>query len=138
MSRHARNTRRRAQRPSGGFTLVELLIVVTIIALLATMVLAAVHMARESARELKTKSTITKLHGILMDRYESFRTRRVSLALYSAKSGATPVEWMSSWNHHTLTATRSTPTAARSSSDSLSWARLAFSSQRGSDTPFWS
>lgn len=70
-------SRKREKVGHGGFTMVELLVTVTIIAMLAVMALGAVHMARESAREIKTKSTIAKLHRIIMTRYESYRSRRV-------------------------------------------------------------
>jgi len=62
-----------------GFTLVELLVVVSVIAILAGLVLGALNAARQSAREAKTKATITKLHNIVMERYESYRTRRVPI-----------------------------------------------------------
>lgn len=88
MSRHVFITRRRTQRPSGGFTLVELLIVVTIIGIIAAMVLGAVHAARESARRLKTRSTITKLHAIIAEKYESYRTRRVPIDTSGLAPGA--------------------------------------------------
>ena len=60
-----------------GFTLVEMLITITIIGILAAGVLAALQGARETAKAAKTKSTITKLHYIIMARYDSYRTRRV-------------------------------------------------------------
>ena len=62
-----------------GFTLVELLVTVTIIGILAGVMLGAVQAARESARHVKTRSTITKLHAIVMEQYESYRTRRIPL-----------------------------------------------------------
>ena len=66
-------------RAARGFTLVELLVTVTIISILAAAMLGAVGAARESARHAKTKSTITKLHLIVMEQYESYRTRRIPL-----------------------------------------------------------
>jgi len=71
---------RKTEKVGGrGFTLVELLVTVTIIGILASIVLGAVQAARESARHVKTRSTITKLHSIVMERYESYRTRRVPI-----------------------------------------------------------
>lgn len=59
------------------FTLVELLVTITIIGLLAAMVLGALGAARESAREAATRATIAKLSNIIMKRYESYMTRRI-------------------------------------------------------------
>jgi len=63
-----------------GFTLTELLVVVTIIGILAAMVSGALIVARNSAREAATRATIAKLHNIIMAKYESYRTRRVPLS----------------------------------------------------------
>jgi prepilin-type N-terminal cleavage/methylation domain-containing protein len=60
-----------------GFTLVELLVVVTIIGILATVVLGGLSIARESAREAKTKATIAKLNEVLLQKYDAYLTRRV-------------------------------------------------------------
>ncbi|MFZ5831103.1 MAG: type II secretion system protein [Planctomycetota bacterium] len=68
-----------AARTRGGFTLVELLIVVVIIGLLGTMMIVALRGAAETAREAATKATIAKLHGIIMDRYSGYLTRRVQV-----------------------------------------------------------
>lgn len=62
-----------------GFTLVELLVTITIIAMLAALVFGAMQAARESGREAKTRATILKLHKIVMAKYESYRTRRVPI-----------------------------------------------------------
>ncbi len=65
--------------PKSAFTLVELLVAITIIGILAAVVLGALQAARQMARETKTKATIAKLHSIVIQRYESYRTRRVPL-----------------------------------------------------------
>ncbi len=63
------------------FTLVELLITVSIIAILATMVMFAMFSAQEAARRQKTKALITKLNDIIMQRYDEYRTRRVPITI---------------------------------------------------------
>jgi prepilin-type N-terminal cleavage/methylation domain-containing protein len=60
-----------------GFTLVELLVVMTILGLLSSMILFALASAQESARVAKTETTINKLNALIMAKYESYRTRRV-------------------------------------------------------------
>ncbi len=65
----------------GGFTLIELLIAISIIGVLASAAVFAMFAAQESARETKTRSTIAKLHGLMMDRWESYRTRRLPIEL---------------------------------------------------------
>jgi len=62
------------------FTLVELLVVVVIIGLLASISLAALAQARQTARIARTKATITKLNAIIIEQYASYRTRRVPVA----------------------------------------------------------
>ncbi len=70
------------RRPSrGGFTLVELLVVISIIAMLAAATLGVVARSREAARLAATKATVAKLNDLVMRRYESYATRRVPLSL---------------------------------------------------------
>jgi prepilin-type N-terminal cleavage/methylation domain-containing protein len=70
------------------FTLVELLVIMAIIAILMTFALGAVFAAQENAREEKTRGLITKIDQIIMEKYESYRTRRVPLRLGIDRNGA--------------------------------------------------
>ena len=63
------------------FTLIELLVTVTIIVVLASMVYGALQMSRESGRDAATKATIAKLNDIIMERWESYATRRVPISI---------------------------------------------------------
>lgn len=62
-----------------GFTLVELLITTGIIAILAGLVLFTMVTAQSSAKAAKTKTIIATLDQLMMERYDSYNTRRVSL-----------------------------------------------------------
>src|SRR5688572_28032614 len=52
------------------FTLVELFVVITIIALLASVFMGAMYSAQETARTAKTKATIAKINALLIPKYE--------------------------------------------------------------------
>ena len=54
-----------------GFTLVELLVTISIIGIMAALTMGVVHSARQMAAEAATKATIAKLNAIIMKRYES-------------------------------------------------------------------
>jgi prepilin-type N-terminal cleavage/methylation domain-containing protein len=60
-----------------GFTLVELLVTMVIIAMLASLTLAGLAGARQRAKIDKTRSTIRKINEIILPQYESYLTRRV-------------------------------------------------------------
>ncbi len=71
-----------------GFTLVELLVTITIIAMVAGMSFGALQWARRAAAEEKTRQTIAKLNSIIMRKYESYRTRRAPIST----TGLTPAQ----------------------------------------------
>ena len=65
---------------SKAFTLVELLVVVTIIAILAAMAYGGLSMAQGKARRDATRATIHKIDGVLQDTYQAAIDRRVPLS----------------------------------------------------------
>ncbi len=79
---------RRPSSPAAAFTLVELLITVSIVAIMATMMLFALNSAQETAKTVKTKALIAKIDAIIRDKWEAYRTRRVPIAIPSG----TPVK----------------------------------------------
>ncbi len=62
-----------------GFTLIELMVTIAIIAILAGVFLAALQKAQTAANISHTQALIVKLHSQLMMRYESYRTRRLPI-----------------------------------------------------------
>ncbi len=64
------------------FTLVELLITVSIIGIMATMMLFALWGAQETAKAQKTKALIAKLDAIIKAKWEAYATRRVPVNLH--------------------------------------------------------
>ena len=65
--------------PRRGFTLVELLITILIISILAGLILGVAALAGETAREAQTRHVVARLHNLLMERYDTYKTRRVRL-----------------------------------------------------------
>lgn len=63
------------------FTLVELLVSITILSILASLVLFALAGVEESAKRDKTIATIRKLNTLVMAKYESYRTRRIPITI---------------------------------------------------------
>jgi prepilin-type N-terminal cleavage/methylation domain-containing protein len=81
LSLHVRRCRARAglgraaSGPMSGFTLTELLVVITIIAMLGALTLSGMNVAQRRARIAKTETTIRKIHEVIMPHYERFLTR---------------------------------------------------------------
>ncbi|HEX4142708.1 MAG TPA: type II secretion system protein [Pirellulales bacterium] len=69
-----------------GLTLVELLVTISIIAILAGLFLGALQSATEEAKAMKTKSMIAKLNNLIMPRYDAYRTRRVPIIIAPTNS----------------------------------------------------
>ncbi len=74
-------------RSRRGFTLVELLVTMAIMAILASALAYVMAGAQEAAQIAKTKSLIARLHALVMQKYESYRYRRLPVAI---PAGLTP------------------------------------------------
>lgn len=66
-------------QPSRAITLIELLITMTIIAIISALIMGTAAAAIENAREKNTQALITKIHTLIMERYSSYETRRVDI-----------------------------------------------------------
>jgi prepilin-type N-terminal cleavage/methylation domain-containing protein len=69
-----------------GFTLVELMITMAIIVILSALTMGALGSAEESARVSHTRALIARLHTLIMDRYESYSSRRLPIAFGSGNN----------------------------------------------------
>ncbi len=69
-----------------GFTLVELLVTVTVIGIIVAMAMGALMTAQETAREQRTRAVISKLHTQLMSRWETYQTRRLPMPQFSGQA----------------------------------------------------
>src|SRR5262245_55644774 len=69
-----------------GFTLVELMVVITIIGILASMFMLALSRATQTAKVARTKSLIQKMHAMIMTRWDAYRTLRLPI-MAEAKTG---------------------------------------------------
>lgn len=61
----------------GAFTLVELLVVLVIVMVISALTLAGLATARRAAKVDSTRTTIRKIHELVMPQYESYVRRRV-------------------------------------------------------------
>lgn len=66
-------------RPPPGYTLVELLVVIVIVTILLALSLGGLFAAQRRARVAATRSTIRKLHEIVVPMYEAYAERRVPI-----------------------------------------------------------
>ena len=78
------------KRPArSGFTLIELMIVIFIISILASLSAYVLAGAVTDAKIAKTKAQVTKLNNLLMERWESYETRQLQL---NVPVGTTPAQ----------------------------------------------
>ena len=69
------------------FTLIELMVVIVILSILASLTLSGLNGARQRAKIDKTRSTIRKLHEIVMPLYEGYVERRITPMIPGSNSG---------------------------------------------------
>jgi|tagenome__1003787_1003787.scaffolds.fasta_scaffold20737632_2 prepilin-type N-terminal cleavage/methylation domain-containing protein len=67
------------RRPPTGVTLIELMIVMLIISILAALVLGVAAVAAETARQAQTRHVVERMHTLLLEYYDTYKTRRVKL-----------------------------------------------------------
>lgn len=78
---------RYARRPS--FTLVELMVVISIIGVLASAVLMAMAGVMEQAKVVRTKAQVAKLHELIMTKWQSYNMRTLRVAQPPLPASAT-------------------------------------------------
>ncbi len=66
-----------------GFTLLELMITIAIIAIMAAMFAGAMFSAQEAAKAERTRALITKINSVILRKMESYRTRRAPITFPS-------------------------------------------------------
>jgi type II secretory pathway pseudopilin PulG len=74
-----RNSKSAIRNLRPALTLVELLITMVIMAIIAAAIMGTASAALESARRSRTRSTIHKIHSLVMERLESYYTRRADV-----------------------------------------------------------
>ncbi|MCE9604730.1 MAG: type II secretion system GspH family protein [Planctomycetia bacterium] len=79
------NHRYRGRR---GFTLIEMLVVIAIIAILTSIFLGALSSSERLAKASRTRALIQKLHNVMMSRWDAYRTIRLPISLESNGASA--------------------------------------------------
>ena len=73
-------TANQTQKKPAGFTLVELLVALVIVSILAALSLSGLAVVRRRAKEDATRTTIRKIHEVIVPMYESYLDKRLSSA----------------------------------------------------------
>lgn len=77
----------RRQHDRSGFTLVELMVVILIIGILTSLFLLALAKAAETAKAARSRALVTKIHNMLMARWDAYRTMRLPITAEAKGSG---------------------------------------------------
>lgn len=75
-----------------GVTLVELLVTITILAILGSAVLFASFSANQAARAAATRAKVASLHSLVTEKYDEFAVRRFDDYLVNPAPAGTPTE----------------------------------------------
>lgn len=78
-------------RRAKGFTLVELLVSISIITLLAAMILVALAGVQENAKTDRTRAQIARIDALISEQWETYRNRRLPVNLLSTQSQDLPL-----------------------------------------------
>ncbi len=81
------------KRHRQAFTLVELLVVISIIAMIASMALFTLYGVREDARERRARSQVMRINELLMQQWESYRTRAVPVRTVTSGMNPQAASW---------------------------------------------
>jgi prepilin-type N-terminal cleavage/methylation domain-containing protein len=84
-----------SKRPRRAFTLIELLLVVSIIAVLSSLALVVIRDAQDTARHARSTSQVTQIQAVLSAKMEEFETRQLPFrpGLITNKTSGNPTNW---------------------------------------------
>ena len=80
------------RRTRRGFTLVELLVAISIVAVLTAIAVGGMYAARESGRHAATRSLIAELDTIIRDKWDALNARRLPMNPAAMIAGDTPTQ----------------------------------------------
>jgi prepilin-type N-terminal cleavage/methylation domain-containing protein len=91
-SRQAKTQSAKPRTSRRGFTLIELLVSISIIGILAGLALGGMYRANVSAKQLNSKTTVSKVTAQINEIWESYRTRKLPIdpRLVLQSSGSPP------------------------------------------------